>query len=140
MMNEPITASRVPDNRCMRFLPDALGYRNMLYAEDLMYRWAAQLSPDYQGGSWDFFKLSNGGAFAAPVAPARLRLMVAGNGAEVELSAEAAGVTFWLFMLGQLASQAAGEAETERFAQLYHQLLDFARAHPERAGILAAID
>lgn len=139
-MNEPITATRVPDNRCMRFLPDTVGYRHMLYAEDLMYCWAAQLSADYQGGSWDFFKLSNGGAFAAPARPAHLRLLVAGNGADVVLSAEAAGVTFWLFMLGQLASQAAGDAETDRFAELYHQLRDFACAHPEAAGILAAID
>jgi Antirestriction protein len=143
MKPETITASAVPENHRMAFLPHMFGARRMIPGETMLYHFAGKLSPDYKGGFWNFYRLSEGGYFAAPAAPARLLISVPGNGFEREVSAEAAGVIISLFALGAMADRAADrgdEGGTDLMTGRYHQLLNFARSHAERAAIMAAID
>ena len=76
-----------------------------MLGEPLVYAWLDRLSADYNGGQWDFFELSNGGFYMAPVMPGPLRIDVHGNYYSGTVSADAAGVIATLFALGQLAAE-----------------------------------
>src|SRR5580692_4508344 len=84
-----IVATPVPENRRMAFLPRVFGERLMLVGENLVYSWAKFLSPDYRGGLWSYYDLSNGAFYMSPCAPERLRFQVGGNGFDGEMSADA---------------------------------------------------
>jgi Antirestriction protein len=134
-----IKAALVPDDQRLDFLPAFFGPGLMMYGEALVYKWMGRLSRSYNGGSWQFHTLSNGGYYMAPTQPARLRVAVAGNGFDGFVSADAAGVIATLFTLGQLAAT-ENDPAGERFAVLYHALRDYVGDHPEAAFISRAID
>jgi Antirestriction protein len=140
-MNTPaipvIADSVVPDAERMEFLPAFFGESLMLYGEALVYKWMGRLAPQYAGGFWQFHTLSNGGYYMAPTQPERLRLVVAGNGFDGFMSADAAGIVATLFALGQLA---ATEAQPDRFIEQYHALREYVDGHPEAGFIWRAID
>jgi hypothetical protein len=60
-----IAAALVPDEERMEFLPSVFG-RLMMEGESRVYTWAEELSLAYQGGYWEFYRLSNGGFYMAP--------------------------------------------------------------------------
>lgn len=132
-----IVASRVPDDSRMDFLPHYFGGA-MLLAEACVYKLAEEQSGDYKGGLWDFFELTNGGAFMAPSSPDVLLLSVRTNGYVGELSREAAGIVWTLFALSHLSFRFPDAAEL--LSQRYYQLRDYALDHPEARAILAAMD
>ncbi|WP_322075526.1 antirestriction protein [Burkholderia cenocepacia] len=143
--HSPITAAVVPDAQRFEFLPAMFGKSLMLYGEVLVFKWMERLSPyhagglsHYNGGDWNFHTLSNGGYYMAPTTPARMRVVVHGNGFDGFMSADAAGIVATLFALCQLAST---ECEAgQRFAELYHALRDYVGDHAEAAFIFRAID
>jgi len=144
MMKDQISAQPViaPSHR-MTFLPHMFSARHMLKGEALLYHFARKLSADYTGGLWDFYRLSEGGYYAAPAHPARMTISVDGNGYSGDVSADAAGIVFSLFTLGAMASRAAERNDDDGlvlFSMRYHQLLDYAHGHAERAAIMSAID
>ena len=55
------------------------GGRSFMLGEPLVYAGRDRRSADYNGGQWDFFELSNGGFYMAPVMPGPLRIEVHGN-------------------------------------------------------------
>ena len=61
-----ITASLVPGERRMDFLPQHFGERAMIKFEMSVYDWMGSLCPTYRGGFWNCVELSNGGAFLYP--------------------------------------------------------------------------
>lgn len=138
----PIIASEVPGGARLAFLPEYFGARYLMAGEAYFYHWARSLSDDYDGGSWDYFTLSNGGFFVAPRVPAVLNIAVSGNYFTGEVSAQAFGIIIVLFVLSGLANSTVetDEDACERFSNLHHALLEFARSHPERAAILGATD
>jgi hypothetical protein len=141
-MNQ-ITATAVPVVKRMNFLPMLFTPQLMMHAEALLYTYADKLANEsYKGGLWEFYNLSNGGGYAAPLAPAQMNLNVDGNGFEGDMSADAAGIVFTLFVLGQLAHEHAGTSEvlTDKFSDHYHQLRDYASEHAEAGSIFRAID
>ena len=138
--NLPVTASRVLDNQRVNFLPTYFGGRSFMLGEPLVYAWLDRLSVDYNGGQWDFFELSNGGFYMAPVMPGPLRIEVHGNYYSGTVSADAAGVIATLFALGQLAAEVTDADECGPLIDHYHQLLEFADSHAEGGAIFQAID
>ncbi|WP_028210767.1 antirestriction protein [Paraburkholderia mimosarum] len=143
MARAKITASAVPENRRMRFLVELFGERTFIRGEGLVFDWAARLSRDYDGGLWEFYKLSNGGAYVAPRRPERLRVSVALNGYEGAVSADAFGVVVTLFALNELANDLdmrERSEECDKIVDAYHALRDFALGHDEAPAILRAID
>lgn len=121
----------------MRFLPHYFG-KHFLAGENLVYDWMHRLSPSYDGGFWEFYRLDNGGFYMAPRGEARMRIVCCeGNGYEGEVSPDAAGIIACIFALNALVCQYQNE---EAFADYYDKLLDFAMEHAEARSISAAID
>jgi hypothetical protein len=131
-----IVSSVVPDKLRINFLPRYLG-AHFLRGESMVYDWASRLSHDYQGGSWHFFELSNGGFYMAPAhAGPTLRVQWHGNGYDDTMGADAFGVVVTLFALCHLAEKTGND----KIIDHYHALREYAMTHAEAAEILQAID
>lgn len=134
-MSDVIKACRVAEQDRLDFLPRYFTPRWMLRGESLVYAWMERLSPDYQGGYWEFYTLSNSGFYLAPTGQ-EMRLIVEGNYFDEVVLADVAGIIATLFALNDLAC----ETGHDRIIDLYYSLLDFAREHPEEGSIMRAID
>jgi Antirestriction protein len=135
-MDEPaIVAVRVGPNARLYTLPRYFGARLMLTVERAVCDALDELAPEYHGGYWHFYELSNGGFYMAPAAEF-LRVCVPENDFDEVLSADAAGIVACLFAYGHLSSARASEV----LAEHYYWLRDFALGHPEGGKILSAID
>jgi hypothetical protein len=132
-----ITATPVVGEEArLDFLPTHLHIRWLMMGQNLFFTWLDRLSPDYGGGFWNFYELSNGGFYMAPNASRRFAIAVETNGYEGEVSADAAGIISSLFALNQLAN-VTGE---KHLADAYYDLMDFAAEHAEAPAIFGAID
>lgn len=94
------------------------------------------MCPDYRGGYWEFFTLSNGGFYMAPAAERAFVLTCEGNGVRGEVSADAAGIVATLMTLNCLA----WTTQDPYFTDSFYWLRDFALEHAEAGAILRAID
>lgn len=133
---DEIKATIVPENARMSVLPKYLGARYMMVGEGAVYSWMGALSPEYDGGLWDYYELSNGSFFMAPSGVEKLTIEARGNGYTGTMSAEAAGITACLYAFAQIANQTA----QAHFIDLYQNLRAYAVRHFECSEILAAID
>jgi hypothetical protein len=134
-----VVAKSVPVVHRLRFPPKYFGERLMMRAEAMIYGQAAALSRDYNGGLWEFYDLSNGGFYLAPIRAERFNVSVQGNDYEGEVGADAFGVIVTLFVLGSLC-WIDNEELREKFSDHYHQLRDYAKDHAEAGAIFRAID
>ena len=134
-LSSPVVASLVADAERLPALPRHFG-SHLLEAETTIFSWLRELSPDYAGGYWHFYELSNGGFYMAPDLSERLRIEVIGNGYRGCLSADAAGITACLFAYSHLSFR----YRTAVFGNHHAWLLDFAADHAEARSILAAVD
>ena len=130
-----ITATLVPDNRRLDFLPRHFGERSMLRLENSVYDWMGNLCPSYRGGFWNYMELSNGGAFMFPAGVDQFEIKVDGNGFDRKVGAEVAGIIATAFALNGMLWR-GHDSLTEK----YEQLLDFISEHPESATIRRALD
>lgn len=134
-----ITATIVADDNRLDFFPSNFG-KYYQAGEHLLYVMARRFLKDYQGGYWNFYSLSNGGFFAALDTDKAQHFVVADNYFSEHLSAQAAGITLTLFVLGRLLAARIPENEAQRFLDLYSKLLRFAQDHAESQAIMTAID
>lgn len=134
-MSEKISATIVAEDDRMEFMPKHLG-RHLMAGQNMFFDYLGQLSPDYKGGYWEFYELSNGGWYTAPAGEQRYKMAWAGNYYEGEMSADAAGITASLYTLSHLANT----TEEDSLINAYHLLRDFAIQHAEGQEILSAID
>ncbi len=132
-----IAAERVPEALRMDATDGLFGMHFPLKLEPAIYKFADQLSSEYNGGYWDFFTLSNGGFYMAPRADGTYRVSCE-NGYQGELSADALGIVACLYAYSHL-SFAEGDFG-ELCAEHYHWLRAFVMEHAEAGAILAAID
>ncbi|MFP2827364.1 antirestriction protein [Citrobacter braakii] len=106
--------------------------------EPTVFAWMDRLCADYSGGIWNFYTLSNGGAFMAPEAESdklwSLFNPLNGNGGN--LSSEAAGLAVCLITYSHHACRTGCDAMTEH----YYRLRDYALAHPECNAVMHIID
>lgn len=62
-----LTATVAPDEERLRFWPRYFGsIPQWITLEPRVFAWMDRLCAGYSGGIWDFYTLSNGGAFMAP--------------------------------------------------------------------------
>ena len=113
------------------------GIRYPITVEPMIYQFATQLAPGYSGGYWHFYTLSNGGFFMTPKLDGLFEV-VADNGYEGSMSAEALGITACLYAFSNLSFIKG--VFGEKCADRYHQLYEFAALHGEAGAIWAAID
>ena len=136
-MEKIITAIRVPESQRMDVADEHFGIRFPLTVEPMIYQFATQLASAYAGGYWHFYTLSDGGFFMAPDMADTFDV-IADNGYQGSISAEALGITACLYAFSNLSFIKG--AFGEKCADRYHQLYEFAMQHPEVAAIRAAID
>lgn len=71
----PQTASIVPDERRLEFLPTLFGRSLLMIGENAVYSLMEQLSPlDYGGGFWNFYEQEGKPLFLAPISKTRFRI------------------------------------------------------------------
>ena len=132
-----ITAKIVPESKRLDAADKHFGIRYPLVVEPMVYRFAEQLAKSYTGGYWHFYSLSNGGFYMAPNLDKTFEI-VADNGYEGTMTADALGVTACLYAYSNLSF---GEgAFGEMCARHYEQLFAFATRHSEAKAIRNAID
>ena len=140
--NEPqliIAATAVTDEQRIGFWPQHFGtIPQWIALEPRIFAWMNRFCDDYSGGIWQFYTLSNGGAFMAPDTDSNetWSLLNNMNGNGVEMSAEAAGIAVCLIEYSHHACRTECDAMTEH----YYRLREYALRHPEAHAILRIID
>jgi hypothetical protein len=137
MKHNIITATLIADSAKADHVNQRFGVR-WLWIESFVFDTAGSLSTEYDGGSWQFYSLSNGGFYMSPVSQDRYEVACA-NGFDGSLSADALGVTCCLYAFSHL-SFSPDAAFADLCTTHYHQLRTFALEHAEVEAILRAID
>ena len=129
----------VPDEQRAAFWPQHFGSVPLwITLEPRIFAWMDRFCADYSGGIWNFYSLSNGGAFTTPEAGSdeKWSLFNSMNGNGGELSAEATGIAVCLIAYSHHACRTECDAMTEH----YYRLRDYALHHPECNAIMHIID
>jgi hypothetical protein len=134
--HSPITAQLVAEENRLSFLPNAFGKKLMMLGETYTYDWLGVLANGYRGGYWNYYTLSNGGFYLAPLSSKQLRIRWPGNYFDGMLSADAAGIVATLFAINQLCHESGSEALVDQ----YYRLIAYANEHKESAAITMIID
>jgi hypothetical protein len=120
------------------FIEKHFGMLYPLYIEPAVFHFATELSPDYQGGSWEYLSLTNYGFLMKPTVEQDFRV-ISPNGAEELVSAEAFGLTVCAFAFSNLSfSSSNGLAYLA--GKHYHRLREYIAQSPESMKILRLID
>ena len=135
-----IEKTEVAEEKRLDFLPRYIG-RWMLTFETLTFQWMKRLTNKYRGGYWNFYELTNGGFYLALRTTEKF-LIQSPNYAEMEVSADAAGIIATLFALNHLMGIIGDkdDATLESIVDRYDALRDFAAEQPESSAIFAIID
>ena len=136
-----LAATLVPDEQRVEFWPQYFGnIPQWIILEPHIFAWMDRFCADYCGGIWQFYMLSNGGAFMAPEAnedtDEKWSLFNTMNGNGGELSAEAAGIAVCLMTYSHHAMRTGCDAMTKH----YYRLRDYALNHAECSAIMHIID
>lgn len=133
----PKSATIVPYERHLEFLPTLFGRSLLIVAENAVYSFMEQLSPlDYRGGFWDFYEHDGKPLFMAPRSATRFRITGEITGFQGDVSAEAAGIIATLFTFSHLSFKYRSDRLLEGYAQLHA----YCANHAEAAEIFEAID
>jgi hypothetical protein len=100
-----------------------------------VFAMASRLSPDYDGGYWEFYRTQKGAFFMAPSVERRV-LVCSTNGYEGVMSAEALACLY----VYSLATYTQVGQLLNVCAEQFHLLRDYAIAHPEASEVFQAID
>ena len=136
-----IVCTPVPDAQRVAFWPKHFGsIPQWIILEPQIFAWMDRFCADYIGGIWNFYTLSNGGAFTAPEPGGddseKWALFNPMNGNGGELSAEAAGIAICLMAYSHHACRTECDAMTEH----YYRLRDYALSRAECNAIMHIID
>jgi hypothetical protein len=129
-----ITATLVADPaRSLQYLPCHAGEYGIVL-EDAIFSAMRSVAPDYEGGAWHSFTLSNGGYYMAPDAFARYRLSYEGL-FDYEVSADTAGIIATATAYRRLSAL----PESATFGAAYKLLAAFIYQHKDVGIIRAAL-
>ena len=135
MNDEKITKREVSSTKMLQSIIAHFGPRAP-FVENTIYNLMDMLSEDYQGGSWKYFELSNGGFYMSPTSRESYNISWNDNYYEGTMSADAAGITACLFAYSHMSFR----ANFEQLSEYYQKLYEFMAAHEESEEIFAAID
>ena len=119
----------------LAFLPRHCG-RLFLEYEQYVYSMARRLCPEYDGGFWNYYELSNHGWYMGLDADRTFHVVWDGNYYEGEMSADAFSIVACLYAYSIMFNSQKGEL----FVPAYYALREYAAEHAEAKDILAAID
>lgn len=132
-----ITSKRIPVNQRVKVTAGLFGLAFPMRLEPAIFSIAANLAAEYDGGYWEFYKLSNGGFYMAPASDKQF-VVTCENGYEGSMSGNALGITACLYAYSHLSFGDGAFAEV--CAQHYHWLREYALDHAEAGSIMQAID
>lgn len=133
-----VTRHLLDEQERLDYTAKLFGAHFPLRLEPVIYTIAMKMSPEYRGGYWQFWRLSNGGFLMAPTDDRRFTAQSM-NGWQGELSADALGVVACLTAYSHLSFTGSGEFPRE-CARQYHLLRELMYEHEEVSAILSAID
>lgn len=125
------------DDQRLSISAEIFGY-DFVKLEMTVYAITDNLSPEYNGGFWKFFSLSNGGFYMSPDFDGNFSVTCE-NGFSGSVSGDALGVIACLYAYSHL-SFSGNEGIAEVYSRQYHLLREFIFQHPEVESILRAID
>ena len=125
-----ITKTLVAESDRLNTLPRYLG-KHYLEFEMSVYGFMDRFCENYNGGYWDYYRLSNGGFFMCLSDEQRFNVVNEGNHFSSEMSAEAVSVGVNLFALNALLW---GENADAKIFDLYDDVRDYAADIPDEAG------
>lgn len=132
----PIICALVADDDRANFLPKFLGFDTLIF-ELTTYHVLSEYCPEYKGGYWVMWELSNGGFYMSPGRKDETYSMsCAGNYFDGVMTADAAGIVACLVALSRMLWR----KPEEKLNNLFYRLRDWAGEHPEADKIFAAID
>ena len=137
-MENQVTRELVPESQRLDHVGQLFGVHFPMQLEPFIYTIAGQMAPDYRGGYWQFFTLSNGGFFMAPETEKTFAVSCE-NYYRGPLSADALGIVACLCAYSHL-SFSRNEQVGRMSARHYYLLREFMTDHAEVAAILQAID
>ena len=137
MKESLITNNLVSEEMRLQFWPKHFGkIPQWMLLEPRAFAWMDRLCEAYNGGYWNYYTLSNGGAFIAPDSEDNWAMFNKLNGNSAELSSEAAGIAVCLLNWSHHACRTGSPAMSEH----YYHLREFALSHPESNAIMHIID
>lgn len=136
-VHEAVIEARLVTDHSERMLclPEVAG-NECLVLEHTIYDMLRLMCPDYDGGLWEFFKLSNGGLYMAPEAMQQYQLFGPGNGFNGVVCANSAGIIATAMAYSHLSFHHPGDC----FPRAYVHLTHFIHQQKDAATILAALD
>lgn len=137
MNTSNITRQLVAEQERINHTAKLFGLNFPMRLEPTIFNIAGNLSSDYYGGLWHFWRLSNNGFYMSPASDKQFRVSCE-NGFEGSMSADAFGVVCCLYALSHLSFGEGAFAET--CAEHFHLLREFALDHAEMGSILRATD
>lgn len=137
-MDTSVTRELVPEAQRSDHVGELFGSHFPMQLEPFVYSITEQMTPDYKGGYWQFYRLSNGGFYMAPDSEKTFALSCQ-NCYQGVLSADALGIVACLYAYSHL-SFTPNENIGRMYARHYHLLREYMCEHPEVAEILGAID
>jgi hypothetical protein len=137
-MEANVTRELVPEAQRSDHVGELFGVHFPMQLEPFIYTITGQMAPDYRGGYWRFYSLSNGGFYMAPETE-KTFVVSCENYYRGTLSADALGIVACLYAYSHL-SFSRNEQVGRMYARHYHLLREFMCEHPEVVAILSAID
>ena len=134
-----ITRTMVPEGDRVKVSAGFFGDHFPLLIEPYVYTVARDIAEEYNGGYWDFYRLSNGGFYMSPSGDMRYSVSCPMNFFNGELSADALGIVACLTAYSHL-SFCSEQVFARECARQFHLLRTFACEHEEGTAILSAID
>lgn len=132
-----VTATSVPDRQRLNFWPKHFGkIPQWMLLEPSAFAWMERLCEAYNGGYWNYYTFSNGGAFIAPDSENSWAIYNKLNDNSSEMSSEAAGISACLLNWSHHACRTSSPAMSEH----YYHLREFALSHLESSAIMYIID
>ncbi len=139
MNTSNITRQLVADQQRLSHTGQLFGLHFPLTIESAIYTFADHLAEDYHGGYWQFYTLSNGGFYMAPMADNPFQISC-DNGYTGSLSADAFGIVCCLYAYSHLSFSNKPASLSPLCTKQFHWLRDYALEHAESGAILAAMD
>ena len=137
-MDKNVTRELLPEAQRSEHVGELFGVHFPMRLEPFIYWATSQMAPDYHGGYWQFYALSNGGFYMAPDTDESFNVACQ-NYYTGTLSGDALGIVACLYAFSHL-SFTPNEALGRMYARHYHLLREYMMEHPEVAEILGAID
>ncbi len=141
-VEQGVAAPRLgPEGERLGIMPKYIGNSPWLMLLDsTIFAQLQAMCAAYSGGYWEMVETGGGAFFMWPRLEAKERggtlLLVSENGCECLVSPEAAGIVASLYAFNKMC----WSTRKEQHALLFHNLMDFARVHPEWVQIKALVD